>query len=92
MKMTKRKDMWLLAALLAGVSTPAMAEMDCGMPMVKIGRDTGRNPVVSVQIGRDPSGAWHVNHKLADGRIIYREQQYDMIDIFQQCHLAMARL
>jgi clan AA aspartic protease (TIGR02281 family) len=79
--MTKRKEMWLIAALLAGVSAPAIAEMDCGMPVVKIGKDTGRNPVVSVQIGRDPSGAWHVNHKLADGTIIYREQQYDITDI-----------
>jgi predicted aspartyl protease len=79
--MSKRMDMWLLAVLLAGVSTQAMAEMDCGMPIQKIGRDTGSNPVVSVQVGRDPNGAWHVNHKLADGTIIYREQQYDMIDI-----------
>jgi hypothetical protein len=74
---------WLLAALLAGVGTPAFAEMDCGAPIQKVGRDTGRNPVISVYVAREPNGTWHVNHRLADGTTIYRQDQYDMIDISQ---------
>jgi hypothetical protein len=73
---------WLLTALLVGVGQPTTAvSFFCGAPVIKIGKDTGRNPVISVKVWRDPNGTWHVDHRLADKIFVYREQQYNMIDI-----------
>jgi len=65
------------AALLCGASA-AHASYLCGSPNQTVGAN-GTNPVVSTEFGIDPSSKqWWVNHKLADGTLIRRGEQYDM--------------
>jgi S1-C subfamily serine protease len=73
----KRCLLGAIAALAFGAPANA-ATYDCAQPQVLIG-DVGKNPVVSSTVRHD-GATWSVEHKLADGQLIHRELQYNMID------------
>lgn len=68
----------LAAAALLCSASAAHASYLCGSPNQIVGAN-GTNPVVSTEFGIDAtSKQWWVNHKLADGTLIRRGEQYDM--------------
>ena len=69
----------LVAATMAGVSS-AHAAFICDNPAQIIGK-VGTNPVISTRVGRnETTHAWYVWHRLANGTIIDRANQYNMTD------------
>ena len=70
----------LAAALLCGVSAHAHANFICSSPAQIIGK-VGTNPVVAINVSRnEATHVWYVWHKLADGTVIDRANQYTMVD------------
>jgi TPR repeat protein len=71
----------LAVALLCATAAPAVAgDFDCGQPQVLTG-EVGRNPVVSIAVHHNrKSGTWSIVHRLADGTIVARENQYNITD------------
>jgi clan AA aspartic protease (TIGR02281 family) len=65
----------LAAVLLGGGS--AHASYLCNAPTQYVGK-IGANPVVSTEFGVTDTNGWWVNHRLADGTIIRRSEQYSM--------------
>jgi gag-polyprotein putative aspartyl protease len=63
------------------VALPAHATYLCDAPTQSIGANTGRNPVVAIQFGRSDTTGWFANHKLQDGTIIHREDQYTIMPL-----------
>jgi gag-polyprotein putative aspartyl protease len=67
-----------LAAALIDANA-AHATFICGAPIQTVGAATGTNPVVVTAVGVNPNTkAWWADHKLADGTLIHRGDQYVM--------------
>jgi len=54
----------------------------CGAPHVLLGDDPrDNNPVVSVEVGHSPDDqAWRIFHRMANGQVISRSEQYAITD------------
>jgi hypothetical protein len=57
-------------------------DLICGAPRVLLGDDPrDNNPVVSVEVTYNPDAhAWHVFHRMANGQVISRSEQYAITD------------
>lgn len=66
------------AVLVLTAALPAHASFICSAPVQTVGA-TGTNPVVVTAVGINSSTkAWWADHKLADGTLIHRADQYVM--------------
>jgi Bacterial SH3 domain len=78
------KSILAAAAALAMMSSTASAyEVTCGAPRVTHNEDRSpdTNPVVSVDVRYEPQDhSWRVFHRLADGRVVSRSEQYAITD------------
>lgn len=67
------------ACLMAAfVPSHARASYLCDAPTQTMGANDGRNPVVQTMIGINGATSWFVDHRLQDGTIIHRADQYNM--------------
>jgi hypothetical protein len=64
---------------LAASSANAGIRLQCDAPVITTGAGTDANPVVSISVSQ-VGGGWQIIHRLADGTVVGRGQQYHIAD------------
>ena len=74
----------LMAGMVALAASSANAGMrlQCDAPIIATGAGTDTNPVVSISVSQEGNvgGGWQILHRLADGTVVSRSQQYHLAD------------
>ena len=67
---------------LAASSANAGIRLQCDAPIIATGAGTDANPVVSISVSQEGNvgGGWQILHRLADGTVVSRGQQYHIAD------------
>ena len=68
--------------VLAASSANAGIRLRCDAPIIATGAGTDANPVVSISVSQEGNvgGGWQILHKLTDGTVVSRGQQYHIAD------------
>jgi hypothetical protein len=67
---------------LAASSANAGMRLQCDAPIIATGAGTDTNPVVSISVSQEGNvgGGWQILHRLADGSVVSRSDQYHLAD------------
>jgi clan AA aspartic protease (TIGR02281 family) len=67
---------------LAASSANASIRLQCDAPVIATGEGPGANPVVSISVSQEGhvGGGWQIIYRLADGKVISRNEQYHLAD------------
>jgi hypothetical protein len=74
----------LMAGMVALAASSANADirLQCDAPIIATGARPDGNPVVSISVSQEGhvGGGWQILHRLADGTVVSRSQQYHLAD------------